>query len=242
MLNKNQLLHTYLNIINEDRKNAIKTAKDNQDKLLRDISKQQEQLCIQLYDELKNNNLIDLIKSHANNFLNEFLNSKIKNGILFNAIFKTISEICNIPNCDHEIVKNYQNIDEIKNNSTAVKMCEISIKYDNEFRQLWYKFENVFHQNPKENITDQDTGFVDYFNQPLYLNDMILYFGQHDLFYGIIVDSDENNIYLKGHKKHSAQIYEIDLSSTLISNNVVCIEDLKLDPSIFDDLKTHIEI
>ena len=242
MLNKNQLLHTYLNIINEDRKNAIKAAKDNQDKLLRDISKQQEQLCIQLYDELKDNNLIDLINSYAKDFLYVFLTSKIKNGVLFNAIFKTIREMCNIPDCDHKIIKNYQNVDEIKNNPTAVKMCEISIKYDNELQQLWYKFDNVFHQNPKENVTDQDTGFVDYFNQPLYLNDMILYFGRNDLFYGIIVDSDENNIYLKGHKKHSVQIYEIDISSTYILDHVVRIEDLKLDPSIFDDLKTHIEI
>ena len=84
--------------------------------------------------------------------------------------------------------------------------------------------------------------FVDYFDKPLCLNDAVLYQAHGDFYYGVVVDSDEHCIKINTHKKNDARHFEFKIEEKDISTHIVCIEDFKIDPSMINDLKNHVEI
>lgn len=240
MLTKDRFLNTYLSVIKEDRKNAIEIARANQLKHLNELGDKLNQLPKQLFEELEENNLTKFLKTYAEYHFNSFL--KHNNNDIFTAVIITIRDMCHVICNNNEDILNYQNDENITNNPDAVKICEITVKYLKESRQLWEKLREINDQNPTEMVTDQDTGFVDYFDKPLCLNDAVLYQVHGDLFYGVVVDSSEHYIKINTHKKNDVRHFEFKIEEKDISTHIVCIEDFKIDPSIINDLKNHIEI
>ena len=247
MLRKNQFLNIYLNTISEDIKSQYSKFRDEKIQRLQQLSQQMYDIGDEMYDQLEQNNLIKYInigfverfKSKKRYSLND--NGFDRCNILFDGIENGIALL--LGGVDRRnIFSSFIEPRKMTDNDDVNKLIEIAASASEKQTELSDEYHKLYDQKdiPISQYDTDDTGFTDILDQQIHLNDIIAFFYQGNIKFGVVINSDDGGI--RVNTETSGKINTYVINSNIIKNSVINIDNLNVNFERFNHLRPSVEI